>query len=677
MIKGNIISNSLTREKLENFLSEKYPGQFDCSKVPDHFYQNDLLTLICLKDGHGEFQTTYTKIRKNSGNPCWICRAHTKEELYTLRAERGLPDTLTFEDVPDFFFPKDEIIVNCKIHGKFKTTYEKLVHYIEPCPKCRRCQHPVLTKYYLIQFVEDRFPGQYSFDKVPETFKYTDKIILTCKKHGDFEITFHRIKLNKNLCKECIKGIYKPSCLSPTREKVEELCHLYFNDMYDCSLVPETFYHRTKFQLIEKETGKIILINYRTLKSKSEKIKKGFVLKNIKQARVNKLTKEKLISFSEKKYGKDAFDFSMVPKSFKKQDKFDLICNKDGYKFETSWERFTRAKVACPECRNNVDFSKLTKDDILKLNEELFKDFNYDYSKVPERFSYQEPLTIICPIHGDFQITYQVLKNAKIPCDKCRMLQKADLIKYIEDNFIDTDYDYSLVPDTFRTSTKFTIICPKHGPFETTYNQIIHHFSDKRKCVCDKCNDLRIKEYFLNDFKRRANIIHNNFYDYSKSEYNGSLEITTIICPIHGEFQQQINSHLQGVGCPLCGEKHTKTRDSVLRLLEDNNIEYITEKTFSWLVYKQRLQLDFYLPEYKLAIEVQGIQHFISHEFFDHNGDTLEYRIARDRTKYNLCKQHGIDILYFAKENFVDNYEFGELITDFDTLLELIKQHKL
>lgn len=28
----------------------------------------------------------------------------------------------------------------------------------------------------------------------------------------------------------------------------------------------------------------------------------------------------------------------------------------------------------------------------------------------------------------------------------------------------------------------------------------------------------------------------------------------TIICPIHGEFQQKPYKHLQGQGCPICGQ---------------------------------------------------------------------------------------------------------------------------
>jgi len=51
----------------------------------------------------------------------------------------------------------------------------------------------------------------------------------------------------------------------------------------------------------------------------------------------------------------------------------------------------------------------------------------------------------------------------------------------------------------------------------------------------------------------KANIIHNNKYDYSKVYYLKATIKIIIVCPIHGEFKQTPNSHLNGSGCPKCG----------------------------------------------------------------------------------------------------------------------------
>lgn len=63
------------------------------------------------------------------------------------------------------------------------------------------------------------------------------------------------------------------------------------------------------------------------------------------------------------------------------------------------------------------------------------------------------------------------------------------------------------------------------------------------------------------DFIIKANEIHCNQYDYSQTKYIKSSEKVTIICPIHGIFEQTPNKHLAGQGCKLCGRNRTKMTD--------------------------------------------------------------------------------------------------------------------
>ena len=59
-----------------------------------------------------------------------------------------------------------------------------------------------------------------------------------------------------------------------------------------------------------------------------------------------------------------------------------------------------------------------------------------------------------------------------------------------------------------------------------------------------------IMEYKV--FIEKSNIMHNNYYDYSKTD----LTITpiSIVCPVHGIFFQTIYNHVYGRGCKLCGQ---------------------------------------------------------------------------------------------------------------------------
>lgn len=61
------------------------------------------------------------------------------------------------------------------------------------------------------------------------------------------------------------------------------------------------------------------------------------------------------------------------------------------------------------------------------------------------------------------------------------------------------------------------------------------------------------KRLTLEQFIERARAKHGDKYDYSKVEYKDTHTLVKIICPIHGEFEQQPHNHLMGYGCVMCG----------------------------------------------------------------------------------------------------------------------------
>jgi hypothetical protein len=51
---------------------------------------------------------------------------------------------------------------------------------------------------------------------------------------------------------------------------------------------------------------------------------------------------------------------------------------------------------------------------------------------------------------------------------------------------------------------------------------------------------------------KKAMIVHNDRYDYSRFNYTKSNIKGIISCPPHGEFLQTPNNHLLGQECPKC-----------------------------------------------------------------------------------------------------------------------------
>lgn len=132
-------------------------------------------------------------------------------------------------------------------------------------------------------------------------------------------------------------------------------------------------------------------------------------------------------------------------------------------------------------------------------------------------------------------------------------------------------------------------------------------------------------------------------------------------------FKATLNSLLNFHGCPKCKESVSETK--IRTILDKTNIKYEYQKRFDWLNGKS---LDFYLPEYNVAIECQGSQHFIENEFFS---DSLNERVERDKNKFKQCNEHKILIYYFSdkeiKYMFPDNY-FSKIFTSKTALIKTI-----
>lgn len=99
---------------------------------------------------------------------------------------------------------------------------------------------------------------------------------------------------------------------------------------------------------------------------------------------------------------------------------------------------------------------------------------------------------------------------------------------------------------------------------------------------------------------------------------------------------------LNGYGCPHCnlskGEKYIK------KILEKNNIIYISQKRFKECKNKGSLPFDFYLPFYNCCIEYDGIFHFKNHPK-DKIGDSLQKVKINDEIKNNFCNTNNIALI--------------------------------
>lgn len=70
---------------------------------------------------------------------------------------------------------------------------------------------------------------------------------------------------------------------------------------------------------------------------------------------------------------------------------------------------------------------------------------------------------------------------------------------------------------------------------------------------------------------------HGLKYDYSKTVYSGSHKNIIVICPIHGEFQQDATVHKSGGGCQKCSNCYSKTQEEFINecnKIHNNKYDY-------------------------------------------------------------------------------------------------------
>lgn len=227
----------------------------------------------------------------------------------------------------------------------------------------------------------------------------------------------------------------------------------------------------------------------------------------------------------------------------------------------------------------------------------------------------------------------------------CKTTKKGNSEDFVKKaKLIFPNYDYSKVYYK-NNKTHVIITCKEHGDFLRTPNVLLN-----KKNGCPACTKKRrwTKEIFIKESNKK----HNNFYDYSKVEIKNSKSNVIIICPIHGEFEQQLAVHARvGCGCPKCANEQLESKaiSNIKQLLFEYNINYTQEKTFEDCKNINLLPFDFYIESLDLLIEYDGEFHY---KGWGNNYKLVESQQIRD----NIKTQYAIKNHNFIRVSYKDDY---------------------
>jgi G:T-mismatch repair DNA endonuclease (very short patch repair protein) len=250
----------------------------------------------------------------------------------------------------------------------------------------------------------------------------------------------------------------------------------------------------------------------------------------------------------------DAYDYSKV-EYVNSHTHVTVICPQHG-EFRTTPSNHKNGR-GCKQCGSE----RRAKKKLATAEKTILQRFKathgdtYDYSKVVYTGSANK-VEIICPVHGSF---YQLPGNhIKCGCHKCGRTAAGNTHRKTVPQLIEEfervhqdKYDYSLV-ESVGTNEKVLIICKEagHGQF---YQAASKHLAGQGCPVCRYVKSsahLRdTTETVIAKFKE----VHGDTYSYYKVDYKTSAEKVEIVCPIHGNFWQTPNKHMEGCGCQICG----------------------------------------------------------------------------------------------------------------------------
>ena len=358
------------------------------------------------------------------------------------------------------------------------------------------------------------------------------------------------------------------------------------------------------------------------------------------------MTQEEFIKRAKEIHG-NKYDYSKV-KYINKKTKVCIICPKHGEFWQEAASHYRGCGCKMCALEEKANKKRLSKEEFIERARKVHGD-KYDYSKV-NYINIDTKICIICPKHGEFwQKPLNHLNGSG--CKECMKEKFHEERKLTTKEFIKrakkvhgNKYDYSKV-EYINADTKICIIDKDYGEFwMMPYAHL--HGQDCPKRKNEKIHKSRVKT--LEQFIKEAKEVHGNKYNYSKVDYKDCNTKVCIICPEHGEFWQRPADHLNGCGCPKCRESHLEKEVKIM--LQNNGINYEQNFKTKWL---GRQHLDFYLPDYNIAIECQGGQHFIPVKKWQ-GEKGLEIIKKRDLIKNDNCQKNNVKLVYYHHEKIIN-----------------------
>jgi hypothetical protein len=278
-------------------------------------------------------------------------------------------------------------------------------------------------------------------------------------------------------------------------------------------------------------------------------------------------------------------------------------------------------KAGCPDC---AGVRRMTKDEFVAKAVSVHGD-KYDYSEVVYKNT-DTKVDISCKEGHEFpQTPHDHLQGAG--CPYCAGLSPITFEQFLSKSAVvhGDKYGYDRVKYIDYTKIKVELVCRHHG---ASFWQIPQHHAMGHGCP--KCGGAEAMTTL--DYVTKCRKLFGDKFDYTNTVYVRKNEPLRIDCRKHGEFWAYPFNHLRGNDCPKCANVATTKPELAI---QEMFAEFRPIKDRTVLEGKE---LDLLFPEYKVAVEVNGI--------YWHSDSRVTKHEHLDKTEN--CAKQGIKLLHFT-----------------------------
>ena len=367
-----------------------------------------------------------------------------------------------------------------------------------------------------------------------------------------------------------------------------------------------------------------------------------------------------------------------------------LKCNKCGNVWDTTcYDKFIIAGRSCPNCSPT---KKLTEKEIVENIKEICKEKDYEFIGFNGEYKgLNTKLILRCNKCGEEwnTTTYNNLKKKNRKSHSCGRKNPSSMpstlnekkaigkvSKLLENSSLEF---FSFDKNGYIGYNKSHVLlkCKKCGEINSYSYRCL--FGKHIFCKICEYNGKLSNELALKTIQEKCKLLNYTFirFNNEKNVYNGKDTLLTLKCNRCGYTWNTTSYYSfthKVIKCIECTNVW-KMECEIEVMLKKNSINYIHDcrsKILPWLKNKASLSLDFYLPDYNIAIECQGRQHF--EPVIDFGGEkTFKESLYRDEKKLILCKSNGVKLLYYDSEH--NHKEFLKEKV-YNTKEEIIKEIK-